>query len=121
MEQLEHPDFHSESSDVPVWTADGSAVYFTAKVSASVELMRVTLDGTVEQLTNSQAGVRHYHPKPSPDGKRLLFGSDRSGVMQLYVAGADGADVRPITTVSPGKCAMHGHWQPSPSKPVSSR
>ncbi len=54
----------------------------------------------------------HYHPAASPDGKWLLFGSDRSGIMQLYVAQVDGAEARPITDVPAGSCALHGHWQP---------
>ena len=112
VERLKHPDFHSESSDVPVWAADGKSVYYTAKVGGSIELMRVSLDGTVEQLTKSQPGVRHYHPSSSPDGRWILFGSDRSGSMQLYVARADGSDARAVTNVPANSCAMHGHWQP---------
>lgn len=112
VERLKHPDFHSESSDVPVWSKDGQAVYFTAKVGDSIELMRVSLEGSVEQLTKSTAGTRHYHPSPSPDGKWVLFGSDRSSTMQLYVARADGSDARAITNVPETYCAMHGHWQP---------
>lgn len=115
VERLKHPDFHSESSDVPVWAADGRSVYYTAKVGESVELMRVSLDGRIEQLTKSASGVRHYHPSPSPDGRWILFGSDRSGIMQLYVARADGTDVRSVTDVSRDSCAMHGHWQPIPA------
>ena len=111
VERLKHPDFHSESSDVPVWARDGRSVYYTAQVGEAVELMRVSLDGRVEQLTQSKPGVRHYHPTPSPDGRSLLFGSDRSGVMQLYVARTDGMEARPVTNVAADSCAMHGHWQ----------
>lgn len=117
VERLKFPDFHSESSDVPVWARDGQSIYYTAKVGDSIELMRVTLDGTVQQLTKSLAKTRHYHPSPSPDGRWLLFGSDRSGIMQLYVANADGTDARPVTNVPDGSCAMHGHWQPLRSEP----
>ncbi|MFM8584169.1 MAG: hypothetical protein ACKOFW_22145 [Planctomycetaceae bacterium] len=112
VERLKHPDFHSESSDVPAWAADGRSVYYTAKVGESIELMRVSLDGTVEQLTKSQPRVRHYHPSASPDGRWILFGSDRGGSMQLYVARADGSDARAVTNVPADSCAMHGHWQP---------
>ena len=112
VERLKHPDFHSESSDLPVWSHDGKAVYYAAKVGEAVELMRVSLDGQLEQLTRSAPGVRHYHPKPSPDGRWVLFGSDRSGVMQLYVARADGSDARAITRVPDAYCAMHGYWRP---------
>ncbi|MFO0915648.1 MAG: DUF6807 family protein [Pirellulales bacterium] len=112
VERLKHPDFHSESSDVPVWARDGHAVYFTAQVGEAIELMRVTLEGEVTQLTQSTAGVRHYHPSPSPDGQWLLFGSDRSGVMQIYVSRSDGTEPAAVTSVPVGSCAMHGHWQP---------
>jgi Tol biopolymer transport system component len=111
VERLKFPDFHSESSDVPVWAKDGQSVYYTARVGESVELMRVSLEGVVTQLTHSAPGVRHYHPQPSPDGRWILFGSDRSGTMQLYVARADGADAHAVTNVPAGHCAMHGHWQ----------
>ena len=115
VERLELPDFHSESSDLPVWSSDGQAVYYTAQVGECIELMRVTVAGEVAQLTKSAAGVRHYHPSPSPDGHWILFGSDRGGSMQLYVARADGTDDRAVTDVPAGWSAMHGHWQPSPS------
>jgi Tol biopolymer transport system component len=113
VERLKHPDFHSESSDLPVWEKDGKAVYYTAKVGKSIELMRVTLEGKIEQLTNSASDVQHYHPSPSPDGRWVLFGSDRNGAMQLYVARADGTQARTVTNVPAGSCAMHGHWQPA--------
>lgn len=112
VEQLVHPDFHSESSDLPAWGGDNRYVYYTAKVGESIELMRATLDGTVEQLTHSAPGTRHYHPAVSPDGGWILFGSDRTGTMQIYVARVDGSDAKAITAAPPGWSAMHGHWQP---------
>lgn len=113
VERLQFPDFHSESSDLPVWSRDSRSIYYTAKVGKSIELLRVSLDGVVEQLTDSQPGTRHYHPAVSFDGKWILFGSDRSGTMQLYVAPANGQNPWAITNVPDGSCAMHGHWQPA--------
>jgi Tol biopolymer transport system component len=112
VEVLRSPDFHSESSDVPAWHPDGGSIYYTAQVGSCVELMRAFLDGTAVPLTRSADGVRHYHPAASPDGQWILFGSDRSGTMQLYVARADGSDQRAVTDVPAGWCAMHGRWQP---------
>ncbi len=112
VERLRFPDFHSASSDLPVWSADGKWVYYTAKVGESVELMRVSVEGKSERLTHSKPNTLHYHPNVSPDGKWLLFGSNRDAVMQLYVAKADGKQVYAITNVPPGTCAMHGYWQP---------
>ena len=82
IEFLDVPDFHGGSSDVPAWAADGRSVFYTAQVGRSVELMRVTLDGKAERLTESPAGTLHYHPQPSPDGTALAYGSKRDGVRQ---------------------------------------
>ena len=45
VEFLDVPDFHNGSSDVPVWSADGSSIFYTASVGENVELFRATLDG----------------------------------------------------------------------------
>ncbi|MBN2562108.1 MAG: PD40 domain-containing protein [Phycisphaerae bacterium] len=110
-------DFHGGSSDVPVWSRDGRWIYHTAKVGKSVEMMRCTPDGRVEQLTHSPDGTFNYHPTPSPDGKWLIIGSTRTGTRQLYLMRPDGKDMRPITDVKPGWAAMFPHWQPQPKNP----
>jgi len=108
------PDHHGGSSDVPAWSRDGRHIYYTAAtVGGSVELMRVSLDGETEQLTHSEPGALNYHPCPSPDGKSILFGSNRTGTRQLYVARPDGTNVRQLTDVPQGSAAMWGQWQPS--------
>ena len=117
VQPLKHPDFHSESSDMPVWARDGKSVLYTAKVGDSVELMRVDLEGSVSQLTKSKLGTRHYHPSESPDGKWILFGSDRSGVMQLYVGDKEANHIWPITSVAADSGAFHGSWQPISTEP----
>lgn len=116
VEFLDVPDFHGGSSDVPVWAADGKAVYYTAKVGKSVELFRVTLDGTATQLTRSADDTLHYHPQPSPDGKWLAYGSRRGGVRNLYVMNVADKTERPITALKAGTAAMWPHWQPTAAK-----
>lgn len=41
-------------------------------------------------------------PQFSPDGKRIAFSSDRSGITQIYVADRDGSSVLPLTSFSAG-------------------
>jgi len=108
---LDVPDYHEGSSDTPCWSPDSRWVYYTAKVGEAVELMRVSLDGKTEQLSQSAAGVLHYHPKVSPDGKQVVFGATRDGVRQLWVANADGSASRPITALTNGHAAMWASWQ----------
>ena len=112
VEFLDVPDFHGGSSDVPLWSPNGSWIYYTAKVGESVELMRVSLAGSIEQLTQTQNGHLNYHPKFSPDGKWVVFGSNRSGTRQLYVMPAEGGDAYAITRLKPGWGAMWPLWQP---------
>lgn len=116
VEFLDVPDFHGGSSDVPVWSADGSAVYFTAKTGQSVELFRVTLDGSVTPLTESPADTLHYHPQPSPDGNWLVYDSKRGGVRNLYVMNLTDRTVRRLTDQKAGSAAMWPHWQPPAAK-----
>lgn len=113
VETLQYPDFHSESSDLPIWDLEGASIIYTALDQDRVELYRTYLNGRTIQLSHSKPNVRNYHPAISPDGKWLLFGSDRTGVMQLFVRSLESDDEWAITAVAPGEQAMHGHWQPS--------
>lgn len=40
---------------------------------------------------------RNFHARPSPDGTRIAFDSDRDGERGVYVANADGSSVRRVT------------------------
>ena len=112
VELLDVPDFHGGSSDVPLWSPDGKWIYYTAQVGESVELMRVSLAGKIDQLTQTRKNSLNYHPKFSPDGQWVVFGSNRSGTRQIYVMRAEGGDAYPITRVKSGWGAMWPHWQP---------
>ena len=112
VEFLDVPDFHSGSSDTPVWSTEGQAVFYTAQKGPNVELFSVDLDGKIEQLTKSSEGTLHYHPQPSADGDRLLYGCKKNGIRQLCVMQlADHAE-ETITKLTPGHAAMWAHWQP---------
>ena len=110
---LDVDDHHQGSSDGPSWGRDGQWVYFTAKVGKeATEIMRVRVDGRREQLTHSDPGTLNYQPAPSPNGKWVCFGSNRTGTRQLYVMSTDGKVVYPITAVASGSGAMWPKWQP---------
>jgi TolB protein len=59
----------------------------------------VNADGTgLQRLTNTSSG--EVQPAWSPDGKRIVFVSDRGGVgtRNLFIMNADGSGVRRLTT-----------------------
>jgi Tol biopolymer transport system component len=109
---LDVDDFHGGSSDVPVWSAGGESVFYTARVGESIELFRASLDGSRQQLTNSPSGSHNYHPAPSPDAEWIAFGSDRTGTRQLYVMHVPSRRQQAVTDVDEGWGAMWPHWQP---------
>jgi TolB protein len=113
IEVLDVPSFHSASSDTPVWSADGESIFYTAKVGDSVELFQATLKGASEQLSKRAPGTLHYHPKPSPDGEWLVYGSKRDGVRNLYVMHLSDRVERRLTNLKPGRAGMHAYWQPA--------
>ncbi len=112
IEILDIPSFHSESSDTPVWSADGKSVFYTAKIGGSVEVFRATLAGQIQQLTKSAEDTLHYHPKPSPDGNWLVYGSKRDRVRNLFVMRLDDRVEHSLTSLKRGHAAMHAYWQP---------
>jgi Ca2+-binding RTX toxin-like protein/dipeptidyl aminopeptidase/acylaminoacyl peptidase len=90
------------------WSADGSALYFSADrrpdngaLAPDSELHRVDLaTGAIETLTGRTGP--DTTPRPSPDGTQLAwlgYDDHRMGYhnVELYVAGPDGAEPRSVT------------------------
>ena len=112
IEFLDVPDYHGGSSDVPVWAGDSESVFYTAKIGDNVELFQITLDGPTEQLTRTAERTLHYHPKPSPDGNWIVYGSKRNGVRNLFLMRLSDRQEQALTDLPTGHAAMHAYWQP---------
>lgn len=112
VEITSHPDSPDTVFDVsPAWSADGGLIAFTRGTSrpSSVEPQRavytVAPSGGGERLLIEDAAEARW----SPDGRRIAFTSyrDRNGRTcfqecstngEIYVADADGTDLRRLTT-----------------------
>ncbi len=75
------------------------------KTSSSLWLA-ATDKGEPRPLTNTTKKDRH--PRWSPDGKHILFESNRSGDNQLWIIDLDGGEARQLTTISTE--ASNGIW-----------
>ncbi|NIP95776.1 MAG: hypothetical protein GWO24_21000, partial [Akkermansiaceae bacterium] len=93
-------------SDTPVWSADGKLIYYTARVGDGIELFQVDLAGESKRLTHSPAATSHYHPKPTRDGKWLIYGSKRKGARNVFARELKSGTERQLTHLKPGHAAM---------------
>ena len=76
--------------------------------SAATIWLAPTEGGAPRQLTDGPKNDRH--PRFSPDGKQILFESNRSGDRQLWVIDLAGGEARQLTTIATE--ARAGIWSP---------
>jgi Tol biopolymer transport system component len=93
------------SEHSPVWLPDGSAILYASRADRAI--YRMQPDGTLVQpiLTDINAASLEL----SADGRWLLFIAEADSMRQVYVAGVDGADLRPLL---PGTPAHDATWSP---------
>ena len=96
----------------PAFASVGSAMFYHAQADGGSALMRADTDsrGAVLRITRIvDDSSSNFHARPSPDGTRIAFDSDREGERAVYVADANGADVRRVTR---GGFAAVPSWSP---------
>lgn len=84
---------------------------FVSERDRRQEIYIMNTDGTNQKRLTHNFGLVNS-PNWSPDGKLILFNSDRAGNFDLYVMRDDGSDIRQIT-LDPSD-DYNGVWQPRP-------
>lgn len=78
----------------PSFTPEGRIVFHSSPNTS--EICIADQDGSNrEQLTSNEA--EDWHPEVSPDGKEIVFMSDRDGNHEIYVMNIDGSNPRRLT------------------------
>jgi Tol biopolymer transport system component len=97
----------------PSFASAGTAMFYqVGSKGGPSALVRADTDsrGAILQVTRIvDDPAKNYHVRPSPDGTRIAFDSDRDGIRGVYVADADGRHVR---RVSPDGFAAVPSWSP---------
>ncbi len=84
----------------PSFASVGSAMFYQAESDGRSALMRADTDsrGAILRITSIvDDRAQNFHARPSPDGERIAFDSDRDGERGVYVADADGTNVKRIS------------------------
>jgi TolB protein len=83
----------------PSFASTGSAIFFQAHSGGGSALKRADADdaGVLHVATIADDSSKNYHVQLSPDSRSIAFDSDRDGVRGVYVADADGSDVRRVS------------------------
>jgi Tol biopolymer transport system component len=111
----------------PAWSPDGRRIAFaTDRFSSDLRTLDIghyrlaTIDpdsGVVESLRAFTSG-KNINPQWTPDGRALLFISDRDGTSNLYRIALDSGDVTQMTRVATG---VSGITASSPAMSVASK
>ena len=93
----------------PEYSPDGEMITFTrwAPNSGKYQIMVVERNGNDP---NNIPNIEGWDPTWSPDGKQILFASDRNGPVQLFVVRADGKNLHQVSNLP----AIRGRsdWSP---------
>jgi Tol biopolymer transport system component len=90
----------SEQEFSPSFASVGTAMFYHADDAKGTALVRADSDGDGSVLRITRIvddSANNYHVRPSPDGARIAFDSDRDGVRGVYVADGDGQHVRRVS------------------------
>jgi len=104
------------------WSRDGRKIAFTRAGGrgrggpAVLYIYVMNADGSGERRLTREAGVNYSFPSWSPDGRKIVFVSERDGNFEVYVMNADGSGQRNLTR-HPGHDSAPS-WSPDGRKIV---
>lgn len=93
----------------PTWLPNGSGLVFAANCNGKMAIYRGDINilapsssydvviGNVRPITNTP-NADNYYPRVSPDGKQVVFSSNRNGQGDLYLINLDGTGERRLTS-----------------------
>jgi TolB protein len=113
--QVRRLTFQGNYNQTPCWSPRGDTIAFTARDERKVfDLFQVSPDsGVITRLTQDQ-GRTNEEPSYAPNGRLMVFRSDRGGNGQLVISDAKGNRQTVILTAPGGGDLASPAWGPLP-------
>ncbi|UCC52915.1 MAG: PD40 domain-containing protein, partial [Anaerolineaceae bacterium] len=96
------------------WSSDGRSLIVTSLENVQAEIVALSLDGE-ERVNLTRHPAEDNFPSLSPDGKKMVFASDRDSpegeqIFQIYTMDLDGSNLNQLTDYPLG--ALFPQWSP---------
>ncbi len=105
----------ANDANAPSWSpADNRIAFWSGIENQYGQIWVINSDGTgSKQLTEDCNHRNSDDPSWSPDGKKILFSTGRSGRNELWVMDADGENERKVSDIEAGPFPGRASWQPT--------
>jgi len=104
----------AHDANAPAWSPVDDRVAFWSGIENQYgQIWTINSDGTGStQLTEDPTHRNNDDPSWSPDGKKVLFSTGRSGRAELWMMDADGSNERKLSDIDPFPFPGRASWQP---------
>jgi TolB protein len=103
----------ADDANAPAWSPVGDRIAFWSGIEQRYgQVWVINADGSGSmQLTDDPTHRNSDDPSWSPDGRKILFSTGRSGTVELWVMNSDGTGQHRLFQIDPGPFPGRASWQ----------